>query len=233
MLFHVAIRSFCQGSEERLFLKEPADIFATEIELTDTSPAFTERYLASFREPLPDDQSTVRLQDRLETGWLVWGRQMELSRLPGWDEQAWSIDPGSQAGIAIFESVMSSPGFWQQVRCGSSRIRLNVPQIADHWQLEDARTYPCAQHMGFVIALAQLFGRTVFEAIRPIMENYLSEMEATKDYDRHKMRALWEFLTGLIRGSEEWPGRDSAELWNWLTPKLPELFNNIRHDTTK
>ena len=73
----------------------------------------------------------------------------------------------------------------------------------------------------------------VFEATKPIMEHYLSEMDETKVYDRHKMRALWEFLSGLLRGSEEWSGRDRAEFWTWVSAKLPELFNNIRHDTTK
>jgi len=73
----------------------------------------------------------------------------------------------------------------------------------------------------------------VFEGTRPIIESYLEEMETTKVYDRHHMRALWEFLAGLLRGSEEWSGMDLAEFWDWLTPKLPELFGNIRHDTTK
>jgi proteasome activator subunit 4 len=58
-------------------------------------------------------------------------------------------------------------------------------------------------------------------------------METTKVYDRHKMRALWEFLSGLLRGSLEWPGKDRAVFWEWITPKFPELFGVIRHDTTK
>lgn len=84
-----------------------------------------------------------------------------------------------------------------------------------------------------MLSLTQLFGKPVFEATKPIIEGYLSEMNSTKTYDRHKVRALWEILSGLLRGSEEWPGTDRAEFWGWLTPKLPELFNNIRHDTTK
>ena len=58
-------------------------------------------------------------------------------------------------------------------------------------------------------------------------------MESTKVYDRHKTRAMWEFISGLLRGSEEWSGRDRTAFWDWLTPLLPDLFNNIRHDTTK
>lgn len=73
----------------------------------------------------------------------------------------------------------------------------------------------------------------VFDAVRPIIEGYLSEMESTKVYDRHKTRSMWEFISGLIRGSEDWPGKERKVFWDWFTPRIPELFNNIRHDTTK
>lgn len=69
--------------------------------------------------------------------------------------------------------------------------------------------------------------------MRPIVESYLAEMEEKKVYDRHKMRAMWEFLAGLLRGSEEWMGKDRKVFWDWFSAKLPELFANIRHDTTK
>ena len=73
----------------------------------------------------------------------------------------------------------------------------------------------------------------MLESVKPIIEGYLAEMESTKVYDRHKMRAMWEFLSGLLRGFEEWSGKDRAGFWAWFTPKLPELFSVIRHDTTK
>ena len=81
--------------------------------------------------------------------------------------------------------------------------------------------------------MTQLYGTPVSDAIRPVVEAFLSEMESTKVYDRHKTRAMWELICGLIRGSEDWPGKDRASLWDWLAPRLPELFNNIRHDTVK
>jgi proteasome activator subunit 4 len=45
--------------------------------------------------------------------------------------------------------------------------------------------------------MAQLFGRPVFDDIKPIVEGYLTEMESTKLYDRHKTRAMWEFIAVL------------------------------------
>lgn len=115
MLFHVALRSLCEGSEERLFLEEPVDAFVSEIDLPDTSPEFTKRYLAAFREPLPEDESKAALQDRLDTGWLAWSSKMEVTRLPGWEEQAWETDSTCQPAIEIFETAISAAGWWQQV----------------------------------------------------------------------------------------------------------------------
>ena len=115
LAFYVALRSLCGGSEEKLFLQEPDDPLTKEIDLTDTSPAFTERYLASFREPLPKDESTVQLCDRSETGWLAWGRQMEVSRLSGWEEDTWVVDPTSKDGIEVFRKIISAEGWWQRV----------------------------------------------------------------------------------------------------------------------
>ncbi|OCF42973.1 proteasome activator subunit 4 [Kwoniella heveanensis CBS 569] len=219
LLFHIALRSLCQGSEELLFLEEPIDVFTKEIELTDTTPSFTQKYLASFREPLPDDESQAVLQDRQETGWLAWGKKIEVTRLSGWDEESWVVEEGSKPGTELVQGMISAEGWWQSV--------------ADHWAQENERNYPSATHIDFVLALAQLYGPPIFNAIKPIVEAYMKEMDDTKVYDRHKMRAMWEFLAGLLRGSMEWSGKDRKEFWGWFEAKLPELFANIRHDTTK
>lgn len=205
-----------------------------EIPITNPGLDFTDKYLAAFREPLPEDETQVMLQDKLQTGWLAWGKKIEVYRFTGWDEQAWPIDPTSKDALAVFETAISAPGWWEKVCfivCLLTTMLMR--QIAEFWSQEGERTYPSATHIDFVLSLSQLYGISVFEAVRPIIEAYMSEMDAKKVYDRHKMRALWEFLAGLLRGSEEWPGKDRARFWEWLTPKLPELFSSIRHDTVK
>ncbi|ORX39177.1 putative membrane protein [Kockovaella imperatae] len=219
LLFTIALRSFCQGSEEKIFLEEPDDPLSSEVILTDTSSAFTAKYLAAFREPLPEDVTTVQLQDRLSTGWLAWGTKLEVCRMTGWDEEPFSLNPKCGPAVDVLREVVGQAGWWQS--------------LADHWAREDQRNYPSAGHIDFIVASAQLFGKPVFDFVQPIVETFLQEMDATKVYDRHKTRAMWEFLAGLIRGCEDWPGRDRAAVWNWFSSKLAELFSNIRHDTTK
>jgi proteasome activator subunit 4 len=105
--------------------------------------------------------------------------------------------------------------------------------VADYWAQEDTRVHPSAQSIDTVTASAQLFGPIVFELISPIVDAYLAEMDTKKVYDRHKTRAMWELISGIIRGADEWSGKNRQRVWDWLTPKLPELFANIRHDTVK
>lgn len=105
-------------------------------------------------------------------------------------------------------------------------------QTADFWAQEEARNHPSATHIDLVVSSAQTFPQ-IFGYIRAIVDKLLADMAATNDYDRHKTRAMYEFIAGLVRGSEDWAGKDRSALWAWLAPKLPELFGAIRHDTTK
>jgi proteasome activator subunit 4 len=55
------------------------------------------------------------LQDRLDSGWLVWGKTMEVSRLAGWEEQAWKIDEGCLPATDMLKELMGQDGWWQKV----------------------------------------------------------------------------------------------------------------------
>nr|XP_019009928.1 proteasome activator subunit 4 [Kwoniella pini CBS 10737]OCF48709.1 proteasome activator subunit 4 [Kwoniella pini CBS 10737] len=219
MLFHLALRSLCQGSEELLFLEEPIDIFTKDIELTETSPALTQKYLASFKEPLPQDETQALLQDRQDTGWLAWGKKIEVSRLSGWEELGWTCEIPSIEGKNLIEDMLAEKDWWAK--------------LADHWAQENERNYPSATHIDFILALSQTYGPRIYHVIRALVENYLNEMESTKIYDRNKTRAMWEFLAGLARGAAEWGGKDRKEFWDWFGSKLGELYGNIRVDTVK
>jgi proteasome activator subunit 4 len=117
MLFLVVVRSLCDD-DRRLMLQEPRDKFTTEIELTDTSPAFTQQYLHAFRQPIPEKQEDAMLQDSADSGWFVWGKTMEVSRFSAWSEEAWTLDAGCKPGVNLLIGIMSQEGWWQKVRIG-------------------------------------------------------------------------------------------------------------------
>jgi proteasome activator subunit 4 len=53
----------------------------------------------------------------------------------------------------------------------------------------------------------------------------------TDPENKDKQRATAETLTGVIRGSKHWSGKDRKALWDWVTPQLPKLYAEIRHET--
>ncbi len=75
-------------------------------------------------------------------------------------------------------------------------------------------------------SLCQIYVDLPFEHLRPIMEDYMSDPE-----NKDKQRALAEMLGGLLRGSKHWPGKARQKLWDWLTPRLPRLYADIRQET--
>ncbi|BEI84863.1 hypothetical protein CcaverHIS002_0502640 [Cutaneotrichosporon cavernicola] len=216
MLFQATMRTFAQDSLERLFLQEPFDPFARELDLTNIGPDFTQEYLASFREPPTDDSV---LQDRIDTGWLCWGRKMEVSRFSGWDEQVFHLEPACKPAVDLVSNAINDPAWWKR--------------LSDFWSQEESRNYPSANHIDLILSLCQVNGRPVLDQIKPIVDNMLKDMDAKKVYDRHITRAMWELLAGLLRGTWEWPGKDRKDFWDWFSPLLPELFRNIRQDTVK
>lgn len=144
MLYTVVMRHLCLTAdrpEERLFLQEPYDPFTTEIELKDTSEAFMQQYFKSFREPPPEDGSQALMQDRSDTGWLVWGKTMELGRMTGPKEDAYCMDETSQEGVAIIKNVMTGPNFWQTVRIPVNGIADDRWPITGHKKILDL-THP-------------------------------------------------------------------------------------------
>lgn len=118
MLYQAVFRYLCRVddlADERIFTQETTDPYSFEVELKDTSSTFTNSYLQSFREPLPEDQSKAMLQDRLSTGWLAWGKTLEVCRLTGPDEYDLYVHQDDLPGIEQIRPVIDKQEFWQTV----------------------------------------------------------------------------------------------------------------------
>lgn len=87
-----------------------------------------------------------------------------------------------------------------------------------------SQTYLSGDSISFIKSLCQIYGNLPFKLVRA----RLDVMLADPDYSRHKQRAFAEVLSGLVRGSKHWPGKDRKEFWEWLTPSVdPSLYVSI------
>lgn len=218
VLFQATMRTFCQGDYRRLLEQNPVDPFVSTVDLTTITdgPGYFKEYIASFLEE-PSEESV--LHDRPGTGWLCWGKEMEVSRFSKWDEQIWHLEPACQPAMEAVITAVADPEWWKK--------------LSDFWSQEETRNYPSSAHIDFILMLCQVVGRPVLDQIKPLVESIMADMDEKKVYDRHVYRAMWEFLSGLLRGTWEWPGRDRKDFWDWFTPLLPELLRMVRSDTVK
>lgn len=219
VLLTVATRSMCVDNEEAIFLHEPPEPLTRTIQLTDTTPAWQEKFFRSFKDPIPTDPSQAELVDDFTASWLVWQKELRVSRLPGLDEEVWHPDSGSLPAVGVVRDIVMTQAWWTR--------------LSELWAQEESRSYPSADHTDVIVSLVQLYGFPTLGYIRSIVEAFTRHMDAEKDYDRHRMRSLFEFIGGLVRGSEDWSYAQQQQIWAWLGPLLPTLFGMIRHDTTQ
>lgn len=216
LMFDAMQRSYTKGSPERLFLQEPFDPLVRKIDISKEGPDFTDRYLKMFREE-PSDESM--LQDRVDTGWLVWGKEMEVARFAKWDEQIFELEEGCKSAMQLLFDACASDEWWQK--------------LSGHFSQEESRNYPSASHIDLILALCQIIGVPILDKIKPVVQKLMADIEEKGVYDRHQTRALMEFIAGLLRGHVEWPGKDRQAFWDWFTPLLPDIFRNIRQDALR
>lgn len=73
--------------------------------------------------------------------------------------------------------------------------------------------------------------RVLFDVGKAFTMIYTTLLTSMHQADKFKQRAATELLTGLIRGSKHLPGTVSKQLWDWFTPRLPEIYAKLTLDT--
>lgn len=77
-----------------------------------------------------------------------------------------------------------------------------------------------------VKSIFQVFEDAPCEFVLPAVEGLLADKD-----NRHKQRAAGELLGGMVRGSKHWSLKKQRALWDWLSPKLPGIFQGITPET--
>ena len=76
-----------------------------------------------------------------------------------------------------------------------------------------------------MLCKVQLLENQPLEALLPVLQPLLA------DSDQNKQRAAAELLAGLLGGSKHWKIDAQNQLWDWLTPLLPRVYDHIRTNT--
>ncbi|GAA5836406.1 hypothetical protein JCM11251_007072, partial [Rhodosporidiobolus azoricus] len=209
-LHFVKLRTTCDRSDKCLLLQQPTNPLRRKVELPRPLPAdFTDKFIASFNEPLTKD---TQLCDKQGTGWLVWGDNVEFYSVPSEDESIFNWDATSGEAIDQLREIVQQQNWWDA--------------FIQHLSMEKTIDYLAADVCMLVKSIFQVFEDAPFEFVLPTLDSLIADKT-----DRHKQRAAGELVGGMVRGSKHWPLKKQKILWDWLTPKLDGIFRGITPET--
>ncbi|GAA5988215.1 hypothetical protein JCM11641_001615, partial [Rhodosporidiobolus odoratus] len=209
LLHFIKLRTTSEGSDRNLLLQQSVNPLRRKIELPRPLPAnFTDKFIASSSEPLASDAEINGYVDKSGTGWLVWGDVVEYYAVPPEDGSVFDWDTTSEQALQQLREVIIQPGWWDT--------------FIQHLSMEKSVDYLAADICMLVKSIFQIFEDAPFEFVLPAAEALLEDSR-----DRHKQRAAGELIGGIVRGSKHWSLSKQKKLWDWLSPKLPELFQSM------
>lgn len=137
---------------------------------------------------------------------------MEYYTVPPEDTSVIEWDKTSSEAFAKIEQAVLGVDWWDT--------------FTKHLAQEKSVDYLAADVCMLLKSIFQVFEDKPLDVVLPIVDAYLADSK-----DRHKQRAAGELLGGLLRGSKHWPMRKQRRVWEWLSPKLPKIFDGMTPDT--
>ncbi|GAA5895195.1 proteasome activator BLM10 [Sporobolomyces salmoneus] len=210
ILHFIKLRTMSGGSSEKLLLQQTSNPLRRKVDLPHPLPEdFTENFISSFSEPLTPQ---TRLMDKQNTGWLVWGDSLEYYVLPEGNEAPFEWDVSSKEAIETLREIIVQASWWET--------------FIKHLAMEKTVDYLAADVITIVKSIFQVFEDAPCEFVLPALADLVADKE-----DRHKQRAAGELIGGMVRGSKHWPMSKQKVVWDWLTPRLPAIFEGITPET--
>ncbi|KAM0792923.1 hypothetical protein ACM66B_002682 [Microbotryomycetes sp. NB124-2] len=210
VLHFVKLRTMSGGSPERLLLQQTENPLRMTVKLEQPLPAdFTDKFIAAFKEPLTAD---TMLTDKQSTGWLVWGDSVRFYKAPPETESAISWDASSSDTLNKLRAIIMQSSWWDT--------------FIGHLAQEKSIDYLAADAITIVKSIFQVYEDEPLQYVLPTLDGFIFDKT-----DRHKQRAAGELIGGMVRGSKHWPLVKQRKLWDWLTPKLPLIFEGITPET--
>lgn len=232
MLHFVKIRTTCSGSDERLLLQQTSNPLKRKVELPHPLPAdFTDKFIASFSDPITP---TTNLMDKQNTGWLVWGDTVDFYAVPPEEGSVFFWDHTSKDALEQLREIILQPGYWDtfighlamEKGVDVSTPRASSPQQWFRQTLTRCEQYLAADVCMLVKSIFQVFEDEPCKFVLPALDDLVADRD-----NRHKQRAAGELIGGMVRGSKHWSLSKQRALWEWLTPKLPTIFEGMTPET--
>lgn len=156
------------------------------------------------------------LVDEPSTGWYVWPEKFKGRTLrPATSGDDRAIDEASKGAYDEFERFFTSTSFWESLSKYMSQELSQAEE--DLFNRVNVNLYENI----FII-----YEDKPISAMQEQLKKLCESME-----QRSHQRAAAEMITGLVRGTVNWPLVKIQKLWEWLAPLLQSTFAAITPDS--
>ncbi|KAM5538277.1 hypothetical protein V8D89_008164 [Ganoderma adspersum] len=210
---YVKLRTLSDGPVD-LALEQNHHPLRQKVPVEEPTRDFFTSTLEEYKTPLDLERARHEplIQDKLASGWLVWGKTIDRFLAPdsgkppvsGWDAS-------SEQVVSAIRTIAMDPAFWKK--------------LSIHYSTENNTEAAMQDNLCSVKSIFQLLGDEPFEALRPTLEELLANK------DKNKQRAAAEFIAGILTGSKHWPTDLQVKFWKWFMPHAKSIFNQKSNDT--
>jgi hypothetical protein len=164
-----------------------------------------------------NDHKDIFYLDNSYIGWLCWPKSFKVYKQRGEDnDQLPYVDSTSKEVIEYILQKFSNPEYWKK--------------LYEFMSMESSKSSPesfSTSNAKFFKYIFQLFeDRFLATCIEPTLKEYCHNFQ-----EKHQQRLAAEVISGLIRGSRNWSTEKLDKLWEWLTPILKTVLQNVTQES--
>ncbi|KAL1690120.1 hypothetical protein GGG16DRAFT_125867 [Schizophyllum commune] len=205
----VKMRTYC-ASREALWMEDVRNPLTTQIPVKDPKVL-----LRDLQVPLEQFSENSYFVDKLDTGFLLWTPTVKAYKpildpkyIPQWEE-------ASQPCLQAIRDVVTAKDY--------------LSKLAALWSQESSRTNVLTEfrsdNFSYIRSIAKVLQHAFLDNFFDVVDPLIT------DADKFKQRAGAEMLSGLLRGSKNWPLPITNRIWDWVLARMDKIFAQIKPDT--
>ncbi|KAL1709113.1 hypothetical protein EV121DRAFT_267575 [Schizophyllum commune] len=203
------MRTYC-ASREALWMEDVRNPLTTQIPVKDPKVL-----LRDLQVPLEQFSENSYFVDKLDTGFLLWTPTVKAYKpildpkyIPQWEET-------SQPCLQAIRDVVTAKDY--------------LSKLAALWSQESSRTNVLTEfrsdNFSYIRSIAKVLQHAFLDNFFDVVDPLIT------DADKFKQRAGAEMLSGLLRGSKNWPLPITNRIWDWVLARMDKIFAQIKPDT--
>ncbi|KZW02117.1 ARM repeat-containing protein [Exidia glandulosa HHB12029] len=205
VLHTIKMRSYGQAGAEELWFNEWRNPLSFNAPVKDG-----EEFLRGLEQRTP-----TFYVDKLLTGFVAWSKEVPAYRLPPEQGPVFTWEQASQPALLAIQEVISQEGWFDKLAALYAQESNRASSNGDLRQ----------DNITFIKSLVKMFEGQHLEKLLSILE------PLWQDSDRFKQRAAAEIVGGVMRGLKHWPASQANVFWNWMLPRLPKIYAQIKPDS--